>query len=189
MNILLVDLLKNDTTWCKYIHVRFMYKAIVISLKRWCHNWIQMLMMLNCLWHTFIQRLQKIRVRGPNFTLANTHRTPFLQPIIDLWVYTCTIMPFQTMFPISPMGKGGCHNDNFTLSITKCVIVKFKILLNFLSDIFDQYYFIQYNWHGHAKKMVYRYWKPWPNDLSDLLNYKQYLKNPAEAITHRSKCH
>lgn len=34
-----------------------------------------------------------------------------------------------------------------------------------------------------------QYWKPWPNDLSDLLNYKQYLKIPAEAITHRSKCH
>lgn len=105
---------------------------------------------------------------------------------LSIYVYNYAL---SNNVPNIANGERGCHNDNFTLSITKCVIVKFKILLNFLSDIFDQYYFIQYNWHGHAKKMVYRYWKPWPNDLSDLLNYKQYLKNPAEAITHRSKCH
>lgn len=95
---------------------RFMYNATGISLKRWCNNWIQMLMMLNCLWHTVTQT-KKIRIQGRNLNLANTHMTYYLQPIKsyfvhDFCLYMHTIIPFkQQCLQYRPMGKGLCNNN------------------------------------------------------------------------------
>lgn len=149
--------------------------------------------------YNYSKTTTKKGVQGRNFTLANTHRTHYLQPnklyiSYTIFVYICIqLSPFKQC-PQYRQRRKVWHNDSFNLSRTKCVLIKFRILwfktfnLTHASLIIN--ICIQYNLVFSMNiLMLYRYWKPWPNDLSDLLNYKQNLRNPAEATEHRGKYH